>query len=117
MPHDTPAAQQGRVLAAVFEVEIGREGVIDDIRVFGNGWTIETVERPTMPIAAAAGVLRIPFRATPTDPEEPIGLTLTYNGRRVSRMVRLGPIARAESGRPRPTVRVEGPLAAVALQN
>ena len=107
MPQDTPIAQRGRVLAGAFEVEIARGGVIDDIRVDGKGWTLDAVERPALPIVAAAGVLRIPFRATPDDPDQPMTLSFTFEGRTISRTYYIGPQAGARRGKDRSAVQVE----------
>ncbi|MDO8631835.1 MAG: hypothetical protein Q7R41_15215, partial [Phycisphaerales bacterium] len=107
MPHDTPVAQRGQMLAGVFEIDIARRGVADNIRVFGQGSKVDSVERPPLPTAAAAGVLRIPFRATPDDPDQPITLSFTFDGRAVSRTYYVGPQAGARRGKDRPAVQVE----------
>lgn len=106
MPANTEAAASGQMFAGVFEVEIGEDGLIDDIEISGDGWQVITVDKPAGPTLAAKGVMRIPIRAVPLDAGQPLTLSVTYDGRRVSRTFRLGPETFARRGKDAPTVLV-----------
>ena len=91
MPADTKQAVSGQAYAGVFEVELFEPGTIEGIQVKGQGWSVASVEIPALRGALQRGVIRIPFHATPQNGDEPIGLTLSFNGRRVSRSYEIGP--------------------------
>ncbi len=101
MPANTKQAESGKEYHGVFEIDLGQPGVIGEIHVNGRGWRVHAVERPAAPQAVAAGRLRIPFRATPANADDPVELTLTFDGQRVSRAYRIGPKAFAERGKDR----------------
>ncbi|MHC4697851.1 MAG: transthyretin-like family protein, partial [Planctomycetota bacterium] len=94
--------------AGVFEVHVHKPGTLADFKLLGDGWRLLSLETPGDPVSVEPGVLRIPFRAMPADADEPVGLSLTYNGRRVAKSAPVGPAYFAKAGRPRPAVRVEG---------
>ena len=91
MPANTNQAVSGQAYAGVFEVELFEPGTLEGIKVTGQGWAVTSVEIPALRGASPRGVIRIPFHATPQNGDEPIGLTLTFNGRRVSRSYEIGP--------------------------
>ncbi len=91
MPADTKPAISGSVYSGVFEIRVFRPGSVSDIQIAGEGWTILAVEIPEGIATAAAGTIRIPFKAVPTDANKPIGLTLNYDGRRVTKRYSVGP--------------------------
>lgn len=93
-------ATNGQPFSGVFEVQVYRAGTLTDYDVKGQGWTITTVGLPATPTTADVGVLRIPFTAVPTDADRPFGLTLRWNGRRVSRSFGVGPDYFNRAGKP-----------------
>ncbi len=104
MPADAPPAVAGRPYSGVFEVRVGRAGVIGDFKLKGEGWKLQSFNKSLEGTMVQAGVVKIPFTATPSDVEEPIQLSMRYQGRLVSRSFRLGPEAFARRGKGRPAV-------------
>ena len=101
-------AVSGEEYAGVFEVHVHRPGRLADFRLMGDGWKPVSLETPGDPISVQPGTMRIPFRAVPSDADEPVGLSLTYNGRRVAKSAALGPKHYARANRPREAIRVDG---------
>lgn len=115
MPANTRPAASGREYQGVFEVSVDEPGAISDVQVNGRGWKLHAVDRSAALTTALPGQVRVPFRATPADADDPIELTLTFNGRKVSRSYRIGPQSFARRGRDRPAVQV-APAAPAAKQ-
>lgn len=107
MPVDTKAAVTGQTYTGVFEVQVGAEGTLDHVELIGEGWTSLALAAPAGGTRTPPGVVRVPFRAIPQDAEQPVGLSVTWNGRKVTKHFRVGPAAMARSGKPRPAVRLE----------
>lgn len=103
MPANSPQAEARKVYAGVIEIDVGKAGVLDDFDVSGEGWSVTTIDRAAQGKHAQAGLVRVPFRAVPTDPDKPIRLSLTYNGRKVTRTFSIGPKKFAQRGRAYPT--------------
>jgi hypothetical protein len=91
MPRDSAQAAAGEEYTGIFEVRVYQAGTLADFKIEGQGWTILKIETPGDPIHVDVGVVSISFRAVPSDANQPIGLTLTYNGRRVSQRYEIGP--------------------------
>ncbi len=91
MPRDTPQATSGQDYAGVFEVHIFEEGALADFKLEGKGWTVLSFDPPTEKGFTQVGKLRIPFQAVPHDADQPIRLSFTYDGQRVSKPYELGP--------------------------
>jgi len=100
MPADTRMAISGQEYEGVFEVRVFRPGSLDDIRIEGDGWPVLSVDAPANLADTPVGTMRISFRAIPADANKPIGLTLTFDGRRVSQRYEVGSnqFARAKTG-------------------
>ena len=110
MPPDSLSAKSGVEYRGAFTVDVGEAGTLSDFEIHGEGWTILEVDVSSDSVWAEQGVLRIPFRAIPTDADQPISLTLRYEGRRATRSLRIGPAAfaqRGQRGRDHVSVRVE----------
>ena len=101
MPADTPQAISGRPYEGVLEVDVARPGTITEFTLTSKGWTLQSIGAP-LPIAADVGTVRIPFRALPRAADEPVTLAVTFEGRKASRTLRLGPTAVAARGRSLP---------------
>ncbi len=101
-------AVSGEEYAGVFEVHVHKAGTLADFKLLGDGWRLLSLETPGDPMSVRPGVVRIPFRAVPTDADGPIGLSLTYNGRRVAKSAAVGPAHFARADQPRLAIRVEG---------
>ncbi|UCG16914.1 MAG: S-layer family protein [Phycisphaerales bacterium] len=106
-------AVSGEEYAGVFEVHVHRAGTLADFKLLGEGWRLLSLETPGDPVSVQPGVVRIPFRAVPAHADEPIGLSLAYNGRRVAKSAPVGPAHFARADQPRPAIRVEGSSAQV----
>ncbi len=106
MPPDSKPAVAGQPYAGVFEVRLGRAGVLSDFQLEGQGWTVRSFEPPANGAVAGPGVIRIPFTATPADPAQLLRLRLRFDGRPVSRSLRLGAAAFARRGRGRAALQV-----------
>lgn len=115
MPIDSPQAVAGQPYDGVFEVHVRAPGVVDDFKLEGPGWTIHSFEKPAAGLMAARGILRVPFTATPTDPDAPIRLSMRYDRRRIARAVKIGPAAFALRGKDRIAVQVKD--GAVGIQH
>jgi len=110
MPPDSLPAKNGVEYRGAFTVDVREAGTLSDFEIHGEGWTILEVDVSSDSVWAEEGVLRIEFRAIPTDADRPIGLTLRYEGRRATRSLRIGPAAfaqRGQRGKDHVSVRVE----------
>ena len=114
MALDTREARSGAVYAGAFEVRVFRAGTLADFELVGDGWNITTVELPAATLNVQPGVVRIPFTAIPTDADRPIGLSLTWNGRRVRQAYEIGPAYFSRAGTSHLSVRVPGSKPTVA---
>ncbi|MCP4251237.1 MAG: hypothetical protein GY778_29725 [bacterium] len=106
MPLDAPQAVSGEVYEGVFEVHVGRAGTLANFELDGAGWTVLSLDVAADPLQVEAGVVLIPFSALPADADRLIRMSLTHDGRLVSRSLRIGPAAFARRGKDRPSVQV-----------
>ena len=106
MPAGTAPAVARQPYAGVFEIQLGEGGTLADFELAGDGWTVYQLDVPEQRATAGAGVIRVPFRAMPTNPDQPLRLTFTYNGKRVSKAYELGPAYFQSVGRDQPLVRI-----------
>jgi len=106
MPRATAKATSGVPYAGTFEIHVFEEGELADFRLEGEGWTITSFDPPADPMRAEVGTITLPFRAVPGDANQPIRLSLTYNGRHVAKAYTLGPKYFDRVGRARPLTSV-----------
>ncbi len=99
--------------AGAFEVRVFKAGTLADFELYGAGWNMKSVDLPGTPLAARPSVVRIAFTAIPADADRPIGLSLTWNGRRVRQAYEIGPSYFARAGKPYLSARVPGTNATV----
>ncbi len=99
MPLDTKQAVPGQEYTGVFEVRVFKAGTLAKFELAGEGWVILSADVPASPTAVEPGVLKVPFRAVPADANKPIGLSLTWNGRRVRKAYEIGPSYFGRGGR------------------
>ena len=97
MPADAPTAVSGQVYKGSWELRLGRDGVVDDFTLAGDGWRIAHLDRSLEGRTLRAGVYKVPFTATPTDASKPLRFTLTFDGRRAGRQLTLGAAQMAAS--------------------
>lgn len=91
MPADTQQAVSGQEYAGTFQVHVYQPGKLADFRILAEGWTVVEFQPPADAFTADVGTVSIPFRAVPSDADQSIGLTFTFNGRRVSQRYEVGP--------------------------
>jgi hypothetical protein len=74
-------ARAAHEFSGTFEIQAGRRGaVVDDLRIEGNGWSVRFLDA-TSRIALPANARRpVAFRATPSDPEQPLIVRATVDG-------------------------------------
>ncbi len=113
---DSKQAVAGQAYTGVFEVRLGSAGVLSDFRLEGQGWGVQSFDPPANGAAAGPGVVRIPFTATPADPGQLLRLSLRFDGRLVSRSLRLGKAAIAQARAAKQTVQVKAGSSAGAPQ-
>ena len=106
MSPDTRAATSGAEYTGVFHIHVDRGGTLSDFQLVGQGWSIISLEVPGESVAAQPGLLTLPFRARPTDADQPITLSLTYDGWSVSRSFEVGPAYFDRVSKPRALRRV-----------
>ena len=114
MPLEKQQAVSGKVYVGVFEVEVYEAGTLADFKLGGEGWTPLSLSATTGAKWMKAGVMRIPFRAIPADADKPLRVSLTYNGRRVTRIFEIGPAYFARAGKPYQLAPVPGHNVSVA---
>lgn len=103
---DAPPAVAGQEYASEFLVQVYKSGTLTDFRVKGDGWTILSIDAPTTPLNTLPTILSVPFRAIPSDPEKPIGLSVKYDGRRTRQLAHVGPAYLAQASKPKPLMQV-----------
>ncbi|MHC5112332.1 MAG: hypothetical protein ACYTHJ_20945 [Planctomycetota bacterium] len=91
MPQDTQAARSGKLFEGQFEIHIGAAGVVSDIEIMGDGWTILDAELPAEGLQAESATLQVPFSAIPEDADRPITLRCRFDGRIVKKSYVVGP--------------------------
>ncbi len=106
MSADTQPAVSGQEYVGTFEIRLFRSGVIDNVLVDGDGWTLVSVDWPDAAVHSVAGVLRVPFRAIPSNADSPIRLSFNYNGRKLSKAYEIGPAYFDQAGKPFTTRRI-----------
>jgi len=99
MPPDTQQAVSGQEYAGTFQVHVYQPGNLADFRILAEGWTVLEFKLPADSFNADVGTVVIPFRAVPSDADQPIGLTFTFNGRRVAQRYEVGPRYFTTAGR------------------
>ena len=106
MPADARQAVAGQEYTGRFDVHVYKPGTLSDFALAGDGWTVVSLDAPTAPTAADPGTFTITFRAVPQDADSPIGLSLRYNGRKVSRSYEVGPAMFARAGKKHRSLRI-----------
>jgi alpha-tubulin suppressor-like RCC1 family protein len=105
---DAPAeARPGVVTTGRFEVVAGKPGTLEDVRVEGRGWAVEPFTAARA--AVAKGERRVfDFRALPANEREPLRISATLDGRRVTRELRLDAASLAKARGATPVAFVDG---------
>ena len=70
------AAGAGVAFADTIEITALGHALLDQFTLAGSGWTVATFADPGAVDLDSSETVRIPFAATPTDPERPLELTL-----------------------------------------
>lgn len=99
MPADTKQAMSGQEYAGVLELHLGTDGILTELSLGGEGWTVLSFDAPAVPLRVQTGVLQIPFRALPRDADEPIVVSLRFNGFKQSKPIEIGPAYFARRGK------------------
>lgn len=99
-----PGLAAGKVSRGAFEVTTGAPGLLEDLRIEGDGWSVEPLAAPDAIVLAGGARRTFEFRATPADPKAPLVVRARFGGREVQQTFRLDPEWNA-------TARVPGPLA------
>lgn len=92
------AAVATHAYSGTFVLNVGEPGVLSDFALTGDGWTVLSASFPAAG-HTPAGLYRIPFSATPTDPDAPLTLHFRYDGRHVRRAFEFGPASRTRIAR------------------
>lgn len=79
----------GEPVRGTFEVVTAHAGVLSDVRIEGSGWNVRTPDAPERMVLPNKSTRRFEFEAVPRDPSEPLVISATLDGRRVSRRLRL----------------------------
>ena len=73
------------------EIKVGAAGQLDDFQLSGEGWRV-TLLNPAGPVDVQGGTsYLVEFRGSPIDAEKPLMFTATFDGRRISKRINLGP--------------------------
>ncbi len=102
---DEPAVA-GEEFSGVFEVHVFKSGFLDDFILSGEGWEIVSTDAPKNGVQVQPGVLKIAFRAIPSNTDNPVELTLTFNGRKASRAYEIGRKYFERAGKPHRLVQI-----------
>jgi hypothetical protein len=100
-------ARAGQDWTGRFEVVAARPGMLENVRVEGEGWTVQ-------PMAAARAAMSggqrrgFTFTARPSRDSEPLVVTATFDGREIRKTLRLDEASLARGGS-RPVAFVNGP--------
>jgi len=90
MPPETQPAVSGVVYTGTFIVQVYDDGMLGEWRITGEGWQILEADYPAEARVSKGDVLRVRFRALPGDADQPIGLSLTFDGRRAAQRYAVG---------------------------
>ncbi len=107
VPETIQPAISGQEYTATIQVLIGRVGLLDDFALTGEGWTIVESNAPNQHQAQAGEAIDLTFKAVPADANRPLRVSLTWNGRRVSRTLRLSQAYFEQMERSGPLQRVD----------
>ncbi|HET9327474.1 MAG TPA: FlgD immunoglobulin-like domain containing protein [Candidatus Eisenbacteria bacterium] len=87
---DRPSpAQPGREFAGQLEVIAPRPGRLENVEIGGMGWTLSAMDAPRSLMMDRGGRRLITFRATPSDPSQPLTVRATFDGIPVETRTRL----------------------------
>ncbi len=106
---EPPAAvRAGDPVRGRIEVVTARAGLLEDVRIEGSGWSVRTPDAPGRMVMPSKGTRQFEFEATPRDPNEPLVVSATLDGRRVSRKLRLDARTLARARHATPVAFVDG---------
>ncbi len=92
MPADTRQAVKDQPFSGTIRLAVKKPGLIDDIKLTGDGWRFMSITRPANgAYDAEVESLEIPFTAIPSNPDAPVTLSFSYNGRIVEKTYEFGP--------------------------
>ncbi len=106
LPANTAVAIAGEEYEGAFEIRVYKPGDLTDFRIEGEGWRVASSTLPTASLRAPVGTISVKFKAIPTNPDEPLGLSLRYNGRLVRTLYEVGPAHAARKAQPRLLTRI-----------
>ena len=99
-PDKLQPAASGQEYVGTIEIKVGAAGQLDDFQLSGEGWRV-TLPGPAGPVDVQGGTSHlVEFRGTPVDAEKPLMFTATFDGRRISRRINLGPKFFQDAGKP-----------------
>ncbi len=98
MSPDVGSAVSGQEYDGVLELHLGTDGILTELSLGGEGWAVLSFDAPAVPLRVQTGVLRIPFRALPRNADEPIVVSLRFNGFKQSKPIEIGPAYFARRG-------------------
>jgi hypothetical protein len=82
-------AQSGREFVGQLEVIAPRSGRLENFQVGGTGWTLRGMDAPPSLVMSKGQRRIVTFRATPSDPSQPLTVRATFDGVTVQRSVKL----------------------------
>jgi len=94
--------------AGTIEIEVGREGMVDNFAISGEGWQELSIDPDGPHMLAAGETLTVQFRALPADAGKRMQFSLRLDGRSVVRSFNLSPERFAQGDRPRALKRLAG---------
>jgi len=103
------AAKAGTEFVGRFEVVAAAPGALENVSIEGAGWTLSTLDAPSRSILSTGERRVFTFRGVPADEKAPLVVRCTYDGKPLSRTLRLDAASLAKAARPRPLAFVNGP--------
>ncbi len=92
-------ARAGVEFTGAFRITASGSGVLENVRLEGEGWAIRSLANPgTVRLASHASRV-VTFRAVPSDPSAPLFLRATFDGRPFEQTIRLDATSLERAGR------------------
>jgi len=112
----TAPAVSGQDYGVTVEIVVGGDGTIDSFAVGGEGWTINKVSFGTPHAVKAGETIPVAIQGRPTDAEKALDLTVTFNGRSISKAFHLSAKRFEQASKGGRSARIDGqdPVAAAA---
>jgi hypothetical protein len=103
LSEERPAAAGDRYEGRL-ALEVGTSVELYDFELAGEGWTIHELQAPMQLIADAGQRVELSFAATPADPEQPLWVYFTADGKRARARADLSPVRYVEHTRAWPLI-------------